>query len=60
MTFSYIREFMLENTGQLIEKLENWCEENKVILEIQVNDWAMAEMLKGKSLLVPALGIFIK
>ena len=56
---SYIREFMLENTGQLIEKLENWCEENKVILEIQVNDWAMAEMLKGKSLLVPALGILL-
>lgn len=59
LTFSYIREFMLENTGQLIEKLENWCEENKVILEIQVNDWAMAEMLKGKSLLVPALGILL-
>ena len=59
LTFSYIREFMLENTGQLMEKLENWCEENKVILEIQVNDWAMAEMLKGKSLLVPALGILL-
>ena len=59
LTFSYIREFMLENTGQLIEKLENWCEENKVILEIQVNDWAMAKMLKGKSLLVPALGILL-
>ena len=59
LTFSYIREFMLENTGQLIEKLENWCEENKVILEIQVNDWAMAEMLKGKVLFVPVLGILL-
>lgn len=59
LTFSYIREFMLENTGQLIEKLENWCEENKVTLEIQVNDWAMAEMLKGKVLFVPVLGILL-
>lgn len=54
-----IREFMLENTGQLMEKLENWCEENKVTLEIQVNDWAMAEMLKGKVLFVPVLGILL-
>lgn len=59
LTFSYIREFMLENTGQLIEKLEKWCEKNKVVLEIQVNDWAMAEMLKGKSLLVPVFGILL-
>lgn len=59
LTFSYIREFMLENTGQLLEKLEKWSEENKVTLEIQVNDWAMAEMLKGKSLLVPVLGILL-
>ena len=59
LTFSYIREFMLENTGQLMEKLENWCEENKVTLEIQVNDWAMAEMLKGKVLFVPVLGILL-
>lgn len=60
LTFSYIREFMLENTGQLIEKLENWCEENKVILEIQVNDWAMAEMLKGKSFACSGTWHFIK
>ncbi len=59
LPFSYIREFMLENTGQLIEKLEKWCEENKVTLEIQVNDWAMAEMLKSKSALIPVLGALL-
>ena len=59
LTFSYIREFMLENTGQLIEKLENWCEENKVILEIQVNDWAMADLLTDFPQLHPILGVLI-
>ena len=28
-------------------------------MEIQVNDWAMAEMIKEKSLLIPVLGILL-
>ena len=59
MTFSYIREFMLERMKILLNRLEAWCEKNESILEIQVNDWAMAEMIKEKSLLIPVLGILL-
>ena len=59
LTFSYIREFMLENVKMLLDRLEGWCEANDSVLEIQVNDWAMAEMLKGKRLLTPILGILL-
>lgn len=59
LTFSYIREFMLERMKMLLNRLEAWCEKNESILEIQVNDWAMAEMIKEKSLLIPVLGILL-
>lgn len=41
----------------LLNRLEAWCEKNESILEIQVNDWAMAEMIKEKPLLIPVLAI---
>lgn len=59
LTFSYIREFMLENVKILLDRLEVWCEEKDCILEIQFNDWAMAEMLKEKRQLTPVLGILL-
>ena len=59
LTFSYIREFMLENVKMLLDRLESWCEANDCVLEIQINDWAMAEMLKGKRLLTLVLGILL-
>lgn len=59
LTFSYIREFMLERMKMLLNRLEAWCEKNESILEIQVNDWAMAEMIKEKSLLIPVFGILL-
>ena len=58
LTFSYIREFMLENTGQLMEKLENWCEENKVTLEIQVNDTGYGRNVKGNLCLFQHLAFY--
>ena len=59
LTFSYIREFMLENVKMLLDRLESWCEANDCVLEIQINDWAMTEMLKGKRLLTLVLGILL-
>ena len=59
LTFSYIREYMLENVKMLLDRLEGWCEANDSVLEIQVNDWAMAAMLKEKQLLTPVLGILL-
>ena len=57
LVFSYIREFMLLSVGKLLEKVDNWCCIHGVNVEIVVNDWAMAEMLCGKtSRLRPVLG----
>ena len=60
LVFSYIREFMLSSVGKLLEKVDNWCCIHGVNVEIVVNDWAMVEMLCGKtSRLHPVLKNFI-
>ncbi len=60
ITGSYVREYQLEHTEQLLEKLEDWCSRNGTELEIVVNDWGMADMLKGKTYcLKPCLGVLL-
>ena len=60
LEFSYIREFMLSSVGKLLEKVDNWCCIHGVNVEIVVNDWAMVEMLCGKtSRLRPVLGTLL-
>ena len=49
LVFSYIREFMLSSVGKLLEKVDNWCCIHGVNVEIVVNDWAMVEILRGKT-----------
>ncbi len=57
LTFSYVREYQLEQTEELLKKLEQWCRKEKIKLEIEVNDWAMADMLKcGFPDLIPCYG----
>lgn len=60
LAFSYIREFMLPSVGKLLEKVDNWCCIHGMNVEIVVNDWAVAEMLHGKtSRLCPVLGTLL-
>lgn len=86
IAFSYIRDNLLEETGELLQKLEAWCqsrdlgmadtvrdadrknaalceesdrESSQIKLEIIVNDWAMPAILKGKTHLIPVLGILL-
>lgn len=60
LAFSYIREFMLPSVGKLLEKVDNWCCIHGMNVEIVVNDWAVAEMLHGKtSHLCPAFGTLL-
>ena len=60
LVFSYIREFMLLSVGKFLEKVDNWCCIHGVNVEIVVNDWAMVEMLCGKtSRLRPVLGTLL-
>ena len=46
-TFSYVREYQLVQTEKLLEKLSQWCRKENRKLEIEINDWAMADMLKS-------------
>lgn len=60
LAFSYIREFMLSSVEKLLEKVDNWCCVHGVNVEIVVNDWAMVEILRGKtSHLSPVFGTLI-
>ena len=57
LVFSYIREFMIPSVEKLLEKVDNWCCIHGVDVEILINDWAMAEMICGKTgRLTPVLG----
>ena len=60
VTFSYVREEQLEYTEILLQKLEDWCAEYGAEIEIAVNDWAMADMLKERTgHLKPCLGTLL-
>lgn len=48
LTFSYVREYQIQETEELLQKLQQWCEKQKTKLEVEINDWAMADMLKGE------------
>ena len=57
LTFSYVREYQIQETEELLQKLQQWCEKQKTKLEVEINDWAMADMLKGALPdLVPCFG----
>lgn len=60
VSFSYIREYMLEDVKYLLRKLEHWGIQKQVQLEVVVNDWGMAQMLKDSTEnLIPSLGILL-
>lgn len=60
LAFSYIREFMIPSVEKLLEKVDNWCCTHEVNVEILINDWAMAEMLRERTeRLVPVLGTLL-
>lgn len=42
LTFSYVREYQIQETEELLQKLQQWCEKQKTKLEVEINDWAMA------------------
>lgn len=57
LSFSYVREYQLPKLEQLLNMLQKWCEEEKTQLEIEVNDWGLAEMLRcGHPNLLPCYG----
>lgn len=60
LVYTYIREDMLKTTEDLLEKVDNWCNEKQVTAEIIINDWAMVEILrKYPKHLSPVLGTLL-
>ena len=58
LSFSYIRDFLLESTEELLDELSAWCGQKERWLELLVNDWGLAELLRKKRspYLEPVLG----
>ena len=59
LSFSYLREFMLEPVQRLLARINTWCLAHQTTVEIIVNDWAMADLLKDFTQLLPILGTLI-
>ena len=60
LSFSYVRDYLLEETAELLKKLDAWCLGRDCQIEVVVNDWGMADILqKETSHLVPVLGILL-
>ncbi|MBU5482615.1 hypothetical protein [Blautia sp. MSJ-19] len=60
LVYTYIREDMLKTTEDLLEKVDKWCKERQISIEVVANDWAMVEMLKNyQERLVPVMGTLL-
>ena len=60
VVFTCQKESMLKSTEQLLQKLDQWCDEHGRELEVIVNDWGMAGLVGlMTSHLIPVLGILL-
>ena len=65
VAFSSIQEDRLAQTEQLLTRLDQWCEQQetsraeKKRLEVVVNDWGLAHLVKRTEHLIPCLGTLL-
>lgn len=60
LVFSYVREYMLESVTDLLKKTDKWCEENNQTVEVVINDWGMAQIMRNNTKnLRPCLGTLL-
>ena len=60
LVFSYLREYQLDLASNLLRKVDHWCQLYNCQIEVVVNDWGMAEILKNQTEnLVPCLGTLL-
>ena len=60
LVFSYMREYQLDSVAHLLRKADLWCQAHNCQIEVVVNDWGMAEILKNQTEnLVPCLGTLL-
>lgn len=49
LCFTYIREYYIEKTKDVIDKVYNWCYENNRSVEIVINDFGMLKLIEDKT-----------
>lgn len=60
LVFSYLREHQLDLVSHLLRKIDQWCQSRNCQIEVIVNDWGMAEIVKKQMKnLVPCLGTLL-
>ena len=60
LVFSYIREYKLDFISRLLCEIDKWCRLHNCQIEVVINDWGMAEILKNQTEnLIPCLGTLL-
>ena len=60
LSFTYVREILLEDTFALLRKIDHWCGKNELEMECVVNDWGMADFIRKETKhLLPCLGTLL-
>ena len=60
LVFSYLREYQLDLVSHLLREIDHWCQAHNCQIEVVVNDWGMAEIVKNQTEnLVPCLGTLL-
>ncbi|MGN0351847.1 MAG: hypothetical protein ACI4ES_09355 [Roseburia sp.] len=62
IVFSYMAESKISSTKECLQKLAFWCEKKKTTLELVINDWGMASMIRemGYTCFRLTLGILLQ
>lgn len=60
LSFTYVRETLLEDIFALLRKIDHWCGKNELEMECVVNDWGMADFIRKETKhLLPCLGTLL-
>lgn len=60
LSFTYLRETLLEDIFALLRKIDHWCGKNELEMECVVNDWGMADFIRKETKhLLPCLGTLL-
>lgn len=48
LCFTYLREYLIEKTKEIIDEVYEFCIDNNIVIEVVINDYGMLELLKCK------------
>ena len=59
LVFSFIWEYMLDYVTELLDEINQWCEEKRQTVEVVVNDWGTAHLAAHFPVFSICLGILL-